>query len=335
MTRIALRGHRDDRTVANEDPDHNHGNFWVLLNFRVSASDSILEQHLKNTPGNASYTSKTVQNQLISLCGDFIRDTILKQVREASAFSVIADEATDVANQKQLSISNRYVHHDVLYERFLGFLMCETGVTGEVLAENILTQLTSLQICYVCRVMMVLGQCLGRLKVSLLTSIPNTPRHCALCTNFNYSPKRQLCLEKWITDTLPTEEKRRKLKELCKTRWIERYDSYEVFIDLFVPIACCLEDIANLSNAEWNGETRSEALSFLLALSQFSLIFTLMMVHTILASTRGLSIKLQARYMDIVCAHSDMDMVKSALKGYRSRIPSPCVRKSTYTSSKY
>ena len=39
---IALRGHRDDRTVVNEDPDHNHGNFWALLNFRVSAGDNIL-----------------------------------------------------------------------------------------------------------------------------------------------------------------------------------------------------------------------------------------------------------------------------------------------------
>ena len=97
-------------------------------------------------------------------------------------------------------------------------------------------------------------------------------------------------------------------------------ERYEVFIDLFVPIACCLEEIANSFNAEWNRETRLEALSFLLALSQFSLIFTLVMVHTILVSTRGLSIKLQARYMDIVRAHSDIDLVKSTLKGYRSRL---------------
>ena len=87
-----------------------------------------------------------------------------------------------------------------------------------------------------------------------------------------------------------------------------------------VPIACCLESMANSSSTEWNRETRSEALSFLLALSQFSLIFTLMMIHTILASTRALSIKLQSRYMDTVHAHSDIDVVKSTLKGYRSRV---------------
>lgn len=350
---IALRGHRDDRTTVNEDPDHNHGNFWALLNFRVSSGDNVLEQHLKNTTGNASYTSKTVQNQLISLCGDFIRETILKQAREASALSVIADEATDVANLEQLSISIRYVHNNVLYERFLGFIACETGVTGEALAENILTQLTSWQLspdllygqsydgagamsgkvkgvaarinsqypkalfvhCASHRLnLCIMRSCSGREVSNMIDTVSCIARF------FNYSPKRQLCLDKWIMDTLPTEEKRRKLKELCKTRWVERYDSYEVFIDLFVPIACCLEDIANSSNAQWNRETRSEALSFLLALSQFSLIFTLIMVHTILSCTRGLSIKLQAQYMDTIRAHSDIDLVKSTLKGYRSRV---------------
>ena len=50
---IALCGHRDDRTVVNEDFDHNRGNLWALLNFRVSAGGNILKEHLKNTPGNA------------------------------------------------------------------------------------------------------------------------------------------------------------------------------------------------------------------------------------------------------------------------------------------
>lgn len=254
-----------------------------------------------------------------------------------------------MANQEQLSISMRYVHKNVLYERFLGFLTCETGVTGEALAENILTQLTSWQLSPD----LLRGQSYdgagamsGKVKGVAARINSQYPKalfvHCVshrlnlscsgcevsnmidtvscIARFFNYSPKRQVCLDRWITDTLPTEEKGRKLKELCKTRWVERYDSYEVFIDLFVPIACCLEDIANSSNAAWNRETRSEALSFLLALSQFSLIFTLMMVHTILASTRGLSIKLQARYMDIVRAHSDIHLVKSTLKEYRSRV---------------
>ena len=63
---------------------------------------------------------------------------------------------------------------------------------------------------------------------------------------FDNSPKRQLALEKWIADTLPDNEKRKKLKSVCKTRWVERHEAFEVFLDLFIPVVCCLEDIKML-----------------------------------------------------------------------------------------
>lgn len=117
---------------------------------------------------------------------------------------------------------------------------------------------------------------------------------------FNNSPKRQLELEKWIGDVLPSEEKRHKLKQLCRTRWVERHDAYDIFIDLFLPIVSCLEEIVNAPPSNWNQETRSEAQSFLLALSQFSFLVTLVVAHKIVGYTRGLSVKLQGCYVDVV-----------------------------------
>ena len=49
---------------------------------------------------------------------------------------------------------------------------------------------------------------------------------------FGNSPKRQLALEAWIEDVLQG-EKRKKLKEMCKTRWVERHEAFQVFSDLF------------------------------------------------------------------------------------------------------
>ena len=40
----------------------------------------------------------------------------------------------------------------------------------------------------------------------------------------------------------------------------------------------------------------------------------------ILAYTRGLSVKLQGRYIDAVRAHTDIESVKSVLKGCRSQV---------------
>lgn len=66
---IALRGHRDERTHVDFDPLTNHGNFLALLQFRIQAGDEILKEHLQTAQGNALYTSKTIQNKMIAICG--------------------------------------------------------------------------------------------------------------------------------------------------------------------------------------------------------------------------------------------------------------------------
>ena len=137
---------------------------------------------------------------------------------------------------------------------------------------------------------------------------------------FNNSPKRQLELEKWIMEVLPSEEKRRKIKMLCRTQWVERHDAYEVFTDLFLVIVSCLEAIVHPPSADWNRDTCSEAQSFLLAVSQFSFVVTLVVTQTILAFTRGLSVKLQGRYVDVCRAHRDIESVKTALEAARSGV---------------
>ena len=350
---IALRGHQDDQTHVESNPLSNHGNFLALLRFRVQAGDQVLGHHLGTAPANALYVSKTIQNELISICGNHIQEKILKEVRIAGFYSVIADEATDAANQEQLSITIRYVGNDVPCEKFLGFLHCQTGVTGEAIAGNILSQLNTWQLptsllrgqsydgagsmsgsvrgaaaricadhpkalyvhCAAHRLNLCIMKCCSIREISnMIQTVGSVARF------FNNSPKRQLSLEKWISEVLPTEEKRRKLKDLCRTRWVERHEAYEVFIDLFLPLISCLEEIARASPSEWNRDTRSEAHSFLVALSQFSFIVTLVITEKILAYTKGLSIKLQGRYIDAVRAHSDIESVKSTLSRCRSQV---------------
>ena len=103
---------------------------------------------------------------------------------------------------------------------------------------------------------------------------------------------------------------------------MERHEAFQVFSDLFSPIFACLEAIAHSPPANWNRETRSDAQSFLLAMSQFPFIVSLVFSQKILGYTPGLSVKLQRRYVDIVRAHQDIESVKSTVKGVRSRVDS-------------
>ena len=60
-------------------------------------------------------------------------------MKKAQWFTVIADEVTDLSNKELLSIVLRYVNRDtgVAREDLIGFLECNTGITGHCLAEKI------------------------------------------------------------------------------------------------------------------------------------------------------------------------------------------------------
>ena len=137
---IPLRGHDDSANKAQGDPHKtNHGNFWALLNFRVDAGDKELANHLATAPKNARYTSATIQNEIIEIVGNEIRNKIIDKVKKAKFFTVLADEVTDEANMEQLSIVLRYVDPETeeIAEDLVNFVECDTGVTGKALADNI------------------------------------------------------------------------------------------------------------------------------------------------------------------------------------------------------
>ena len=125
---IPFRGHRDDGNlfdIDDEDSDvmTNEGNFRQLLKFRVSSSDSNLENHLKTANASATYISKTTQNTLIECCGEEIREQILSRVRESKYYAIMFDETTDASHKSQMTIILRYLMPDgSVREDFVGFV---------------------------------------------------------------------------------------------------------------------------------------------------------------------------------------------------------------------
>ena len=81
----------------------NVGNFLELIPFRVAAGDQIKKKHILKAPSNAKYMSKTIQNELICLCGEEIVTGIISEVKEARVFSTLADEERDYSNTEQMS----------------------------------------------------------------------------------------------------------------------------------------------------------------------------------------------------------------------------------------
>ena len=108
---INLHGHQDSSSdiEGEQAAGKNHGIFWALLNFRISAGDTTLSDHLNSAVRNITYASPDIQNQLINILGDQICGMILRKVCNSSGFALIADEVTDCSNKEQFCIVLRYV----------------------------------------------------------------------------------------------------------------------------------------------------------------------------------------------------------------------------------
>ena len=115
--------------IALRGKESTSGNLRDLLRFRIEAGDTILKDHTEGASKNAKYTSVRVQNKLIALSEEVVRDKIMKAANESNGFSIIADETADIPGTEQLSIGVRFValqeqRNDSATRRedFLGFI---------------------------------------------------------------------------------------------------------------------------------------------------------------------------------------------------------------------
>jgi len=72
---------------------------------------------------------------------------------------------------------------------------------------------------------------------------------------FQAHPKRQRKLEEAIDTTAPTSSVH-KLKDLCRTRWVERIDTVHRFKDLFCSIVFCFESISTEGSSSWSADSQ-------------------------------------------------------------------------------
>lgn len=140
---MALRGSSDVLFTKN------NGNFLGLIEL-MSRYDPVLMKHVnevKNKKNNVHYLSKDIRNELISLMGNQIRNTVTDRVRDAKYFSILLDCTPDTSHEEQLSCIIRYVyaHEDEVQicESFTGFLVVKDN-SGLGLTQTLKKHLTDL-----------------------------------------------------------------------------------------------------------------------------------------------------------------------------------------------
>jgi hypothetical protein len=86
---------------------NNVGNFKELLIFRLDSGDDVLKNHFQNCPKNASFISKTTQNDLIDCCASVVLGKIVNAIKESKYFSLLVNEITDISTSEQLVLCIR------------------------------------------------------------------------------------------------------------------------------------------------------------------------------------------------------------------------------------
>ncbi|XP_044147047.1 zinc finger MYM-type protein 1-like [Bufo gargarizans] len=141
---LPFRGHRETMSSANK------GNFLELIDL-LSNYDPILKEHsmrLKHAVASGkrmtSYFSPKIQNELICLLGNHVKDKIVADIKKAKYFGILFDSTPDVSHTDQMCEVIRYVHIEgdkvEVKESFLSFFPI-AGKTAAELTENILQHL--------------------------------------------------------------------------------------------------------------------------------------------------------------------------------------------------
>ena len=343
---IALRGHRDDGWLDVEKPvSASQGNFRSLLTFRVDAGDTVLKQHLATAGKNATYISKTTQNELIRLCGDVISDRIVEDVTKAKYFSVLCDETTDSSHQEQLCLCLRFIDcvddKHRIREEFVEF-QSAVDLTGEGLAAKILRIIHAHQL----DVQHMVGQgydgaasmagCFSGVQKKIRDAAPlATYVHCAshvlnlvLNTGSSVSDTRNMFgTVREITTFINDSAKRRTVARIalgdnggralvtfCETRFVQRHDALLVFLQQYGSTIDAMQTIAAEAK---NRKAVDKANSFLRAMTDSAFIVSLCCAYKVMAVTIVLSRSLQKVNQDLFQAMEQVDFVRTTLEKWR------------------
>ncbi|CAC5365485.1 unnamed protein product [Mytilus coruscus] len=339
---LALRGHRDDDQTEDKTQSYNLGNYKELVKFR-EAGDSVLGDHLKQCAKNASYTSKTSQNELLSCIKRFIQETIVEEVKAQPLGPHLGYQCDEVSDANGSPV-----------EKLLEFVQAEE-TTGSALCGLIVKALTDagldIQFCHA-QTMDGAGNISGKnlgCAAQFTRLSPRTVYHyCAShnlnlvlckCCNvpeiqlmldslkqlgifFKYSPKRSRCLEKAVDEINSNRDAQNKItkqkfKVFCETRWSEKITTLGSFSTMYEPIISCLEEISSNVGRTWEKKAIIDPKGLLTKIIDSTFIVSFQAVHNFFGYVSGLSRKLQGSTLDIVEGYKMIDTVKSLVKSTR------------------
>lgn len=146
---------------------------------------------------------------------------------------------------------------------------------------------------------------------------------------FENSPKRQSFME-IVIDAHSPDNKKQKLKNLCKTRWVERHATFKTIFDLYEFIVITLDQICEPTDDDryypngeiwnWDSKTKTLANGLRHTMKNFGHIFNFVCAKEILEPMRPIVTSLQGRLIDVYFGYKKIEDVTNHYSGIRADI---------------
>jgi hypothetical protein len=107
--------------------------YSVIFSNSHLKKDTLLSECAQHIPKNANYTSPAIQNEIIEILSDMVRESVVADIRNADVpwFTLMEDGTRDKNNRENISIVIRYVKNEKVFESLLGIY-----TTKELDAKN-------------------------------------------------------------------------------------------------------------------------------------------------------------------------------------------------------
>ncbi|KAH1096127.1 hypothetical protein J1N35_013048 [Gossypium stocksii] len=266
----AFRGH--DESSGSK----NHGNFLELLSLLASYDEKV-EDVLKSAPQNSSYTSSTIQKEILQIYASRVCNVIREEIGDRK-FSIIVDEARDESKKEQMAIIWRFVDEQ-----------------GQAAGEVVEVHQFFKDLSDIVNIASASSNRHDELQKAQATELTRLVSINELATGIGMNQ----------IDTL---------QHPGETRWSSQLNSVTSLLKMYNATSTVLE---NLKNTASNYSQRGDAHNAYSRLRSFEFIFILHMMKEVLGITNNLCQALQRRSQDILNAMSLVLTTKDLIQKLR------------------
>ncbi|KAG8558188.1 hypothetical protein GDO81_016897 [Engystomops pustulosus] len=346
------------RGTSNKLFEKNNGNFLKFVE-AISEFDEVMEKHVRRVTNHEThnhYLGSGIQNEMIQLLAQQVRQKILAQLHFAKYYSVILDCTPDISHREQMTLMVRFVRLQesdttevTIKEHFLSFIEMESTTGGEM-TSVLLQHLEKLGIDF--KDMRGQGYDNGANMKGKISGVQTRVRElnpraffvpCSSHSlNLVVSDAASTCVEaveffnviqslymffsastqRWnlLKQNLATSQQYLTLKPLSTTRWESRIDAVKAVRNQLPKIdnalTAVMEDTTLTGTA--HSKTVAEARGIQKNVTEFKFFCGLVLWFDILFEINVTSKRLQGIEMDISGAIEQLEKTKLYLQEYRS-----------------